>query len=244
MADGALQYVNVAPPEDLPPPAPADSSVPPLPESPVTGHEAQVDQNAGAAAPADSGTESSVPPLPDSSVTSATTEVPVEHKQGLPQLNAETFAGQLFWLAVSLLILFLVVWRVGAPKIGGVMAARAGRIKGDIDAAAEAKRKSEEALAGYERALADARSRALKIGDDMRKASQSEADAKSAAEAKRVAGETAKAEARIGEMRKTAMANVATLASDVAAEIISKLTGESAPASEVSTAVRNALKPA
>src|SRR6185436_4047370 len=165
--------------------------------------------------PADSGTESSVPPLPDSHITGAATEVPVEHKQGLPQLNAETFAGQLFWLALSLIFLFIVVWRVGAPKIGGVIAARAGRIKGDIDAAADAKRRSEEALAGYEKALADARARALKIGDEMRKTSQAEADAKSAVEAQRVAAETAKAEARIGEMRKAAMANVSTLASDV-----------------------------
>ena len=42
---------------------------------------------------------------------------------GLKQIvggNIETFAGQLFWLAVSLLILFLVIWRTAAPKIGGV----------------------------------------------------------------------------------------------------------------------------
>jgi F-type H+-transporting ATPase subunit b len=212
MADGALQYANVAPPEPSPPAPAADSSVPPLPDSPVTN---------------------------------AATEVPVEqHKPGLPQLNTDTFAGQIFWLVVSLVILFVVIWRVAAPKIGGVIDARAGRIRGDVDAAADAKRKSEEALAGYEKALADARARALKIGDDMRKASQAEADAKSTAEAQRVAAETAKAEARIGEMRKAAMANVATLAGEVAAEIVSKLTGETAQVSDVSNAVRNALKSA
>ncbi len=208
MADGALQYADVAPPQTAPA-AETDSSVPTLPESPVI---------------------------------SATTEVPVEHKAGLPQLNTGTFAGQLFWLAVSLVLLFIVIWRVASPKIGGVMAARAGRIKGDIDAAADAKRRSEEALAGYDKALADARARALKIGDDMRKASQSEADAKSVAEAQRVAADTAKAEGRIADMRKTAMANVANLAGDVANEIVAKLTGETAPASDVSAAVRNALK--
>jgi F-type H+-transporting ATPase subunit b len=242
MAEGALQYANVAPPEDLPPPAPAESSVPPLPGSPVTGHEAQVDQNAGTPPATDHVEGAAVPGLPDSTITGH--ETTVEHKQGLPQLNFETFAGQLFWLALSLIFLFIVVWRVAAPKIGGVIAARAGRIKGDIDAAAEARRKSEEALAGYEKALADARTRALKIGDDMRKVSQAETDAKSAAEAQRVAADTAKAEARIGEMRKAAMANVATLASDVAGEIIAKLTGETAPASDVTAAVRAALKTA
>src|SRR5690349_3913517 len=129
MADGALQYANVAPPEE--PTPPAGSSVPPLPDSPVTDHEAQVDQNAGGAQPADAGDGSAVPALPDSPVTTATTEVPVEHKPGLPQLNVETFAGQLFWLALALAFLFVVIWRVGAPKVGGVIAAREGRIKGD-----------------------------------------------------------------------------------------------------------------
>ena len=163
-------------------------------------------------------------------------------KVGLPQLDAHTFAGQLFWLVISLTVLFMVVWRVAAPKIGGVIAARAGRIKGDVDRAAEAKRKSEEALATYERALADARARALKIGDEMRKVSQAEADAKSAAEAQRVAADTAKAEARIADMRKTAMANVAALASDVASEVILRLTGETVAASEISNAVAASLK--
>ena len=175
------------------------------------------------------------------SETTGTVEAP---KPGLPQLDTHTFAGQIFWLIVTFLFLFLIISRIAAPKIGGVLADRAGRIKGDIDKAAEAKRKSEEALANYERALSEARARALKIGDDMRKASQAEADAKSAAEAQRVAADTAKAEARIAGMRKTAMANVASLASDVAGEIVNKLTGETAPVSELSAAVAKALKPA
>jgi len=211
---GAFQLANVAPPPETAPPAAAESSVPPLPESPVTNQEL------------------------------TTTSTTTEHKPGLPQLDATTFAGQLFWLAISLLLMFLVVWRVAAPKIGGVIAARAGRIKGDIDSAADAKRRSEEALAAYEKALADARGRALKIGDDMRKVSQDEADAKNAAEGQRVAADTAKAEARIADMRKTAMANVAALATDVATDIVNKLTGETAPGSEVSAAVAKALKPA
>lgn len=216
---GAFQLANMAPPEPLPPPPTpdtpaAESPVPALPESPVLEHQ------------------------------TTTGETHTEHKQGLPQLDAGTFAGQLFWLALSLLFMFLVVWRVAAPKIGGVIEARAGRIRGDIDSAADAKRKSEEALANYEKALADARSRALKIGDDMRKVSQTEADAKSAAEAQRVAAETAKAEARIAEMRKRAMANVSTLAAEVASDIVNKLTGEAVPAGEVSAAVGKTLKTA
>ena len=163
-------------------------------------------------------------------------------KAGLPQLQTETFAGQIFWLVITFAFLYLVISRLAAPKIGGVIDARNGRIRGDVDKAAEAKRKSEEALAGYDKALADARARALRLSDDVRKQVQDDADKKSAAASERLAGDTAKAETRIAEMRTAAMANVATLARDVAGDIVTKLTGETISAGELSAAVAGALK--
>lgn len=174
--------------------------------------------------------------------TTETTGHVEEHKAGLPQLATETFAGQLFWLVLTFLFLYLVISRVAAPKIGGVVADREARIKGDLDKAADAKRKSEEAVAGYEKALAEARARALKLGDDARKKAQAEADEKNAAEATRLAADTAKAEARISDMRKSAMANVADMARDAAGEIVAKLTGETVAPADLSGAVLNALK--
>ncbi len=165
-------------------------------------------------------------------------------KPGLPQLDTTTFASQLFWLLISFAVLYFVIARVAAPKIGGVLADRAGRIKGDLDSAAQAKRDSEAAMAGYEKALADARTKALKTGDEMRNQVQSEVNAKSDAASKQLAADTAKAEARIAAMRQAAMANVGDVARETAAEIVSKLTGNAANADELAVAVRNALKPA
>src|SRR5262249_10320731 len=96
-------------------------------------------------------------------------------KPGLPQLDATSFASQIFWLVIWFVVLYVVISRIAAPKIGGVIAERAGRIKGDLDTAAEAKRASEAAIAAYEKALADARARALRIGDEIRRQVQDEA---------------------------------------------------------------------
>src|SRR5512134_3078801 len=85
-------------------------------------------------------------------------------KPGLPQLDTSTFAGQIFWLVITFAALYLVMSRLAVPKIGGVIADRTNKIKGDLDTAAEAKRASEAAIANYEKALADARTRGLKIG--------------------------------------------------------------------------------
>lgn len=176
--------------------------------------------------------------------THATTEAAGGHgaKPGLPQLDVTTFPSQLFWLLISFVILYVVIARIAAPKIGGVIAERAGRIKGDLDAAAKAKRDSEAAVAGYEKALSDARSRALKNSDELRNKVQAEINAKNDEAAKQLAADTAKAEARIAEMRKNAMARVGDVAKDAAAEIVAKLTGEAAHAGDVDAAVRNALK--
>jgi F-type H+-transporting ATPase subunit b len=176
--------------------------------------------------------------------THATTEADGGHgaKPGLPQLDVSTFPSQLFWLLISFVILYFVIARIAAPKIGGVIADRAGRIRGDLDAAANAKRDSEAAVASYEKALADARARALKNSDELRNAVQTEINAKNDAAAKQLAADTQKAEARIAEMRKSAMSRVGDVAKDAAAEIVAKLTGEAANAGDIDTAVRNALK--
>lgn len=163
-------------------------------------------------------------------------------KPGLPQLDISTFASQLFWLLISFVILYTVISRVAAPKIGGVIQDRANRIRGDLETAAKAKRDSEAAVANYEKALADARSRGLKMGDELRNKVQSEINAKNDAASKELNANTAKAEARIAEMRKSAMARVGDVARDSAADIVAKLTGEAANANEIEAAIANALK--
>jgi F-type H+-transporting ATPase subunit b len=163
-------------------------------------------------------------------------------KPGLPQLDISTFASQLFWLLISFVILYTVISRVAAPKIGGVIQDRANRIRGDLETAAKAKRDSEAAMAGYEKALADARTRGLKMSDELRNTVQAEINAKNDAAAKELNAKTAAQEARIAEMRKSAMAKVGDVARETAADVVMKLTGEAANASDITTAVGNALK--
>jgi len=211
----------------------------------MAGSSASAFQVADIPPPQDDPPASDVPPAEQPSEELHTgTEQPEGHgaKPGLPQLDVTTFASQLFWLVISFAVLYLVISRIAAPKISGVIADRAGRIKGDLDQAAQAKRNSDAAIANYEKALADARTGALKIGDDFRKTVQAESDAKNATATKQLAADTQKAEARIAEMRTAAMSRVGDVAREAAADIIAKLTGDSVGASDLDAAVRNALK--
>jgi F-type H+-transporting ATPase subunit b len=165
-----------------------------------------------------------------------------EAKGGLPQLDTTTFASQLFWLLITFVTLYVVMSRVALPRLEGVMAERKGRIKGDLESAAKAKRDSEAAIAGYDKALADARTRALKMSDELRNTVQADINAKSDAAAKQLAADTSKAEAGIAEMRQRAMARVGDVARESVADMVAKLTGEAANANDIDTAVGNALK--
>ena len=170
--------------------------------------------------------------------TSATTEVSAEKGGGFPPFKTETFPSQIFWLAITFGFLFVVLWRVIGPRIQGVIAERRTRITYDLAQAEHHRRESEAASAAYQSALTAARGRALALADENRKrvagdvaGARAKADAESA-EA------TAKAETRIAATRQRARANVAAAAQDAAADIVSRLIGETVTPADAAAAVR------
>lgn len=86
-----------------------------------------------------------------------------EKKQGLPQLNANDFAPQLFWLAITFALLYVIMSRVALPRIGSVLEERKDKIQRDLATAERLKGETEKALEAYEKALADARANAAAI---------------------------------------------------------------------------------
>src|SRR5262245_37976006 len=108
--------------------------------------------------------------MADPTTTTESTEAPgAPHEGGLPQMNTETFAGQLFWLAITFGFLFLVLSRVVMPRIGGAIEARAKHIQDDLDQAERLRKESSDALTAYEAALAQARGRATSLAEENRK---------------------------------------------------------------------------
>ena len=85
---------------------------------------------------------------------------------GMPQLDVSTFANQVFWLCVALVVTYLILSRVALPRIAAVLAERQGTITNDIAAAEELKKAAADAEAAYDKALADARAEAARIADE------------------------------------------------------------------------------
>jgi F-type H+-transporting ATPase subunit b len=164
------------------------------------------------------------------------TETAHEKKQ-FPPFDGSTFPSQLLWLAITFGLLYVLLAKVAMPRIAGILEDRRGRIAGDLGMAERLKADSEAALAGYEKALAGARSRASTIAETARNEAKAAADAKRAAIEADLNRKLAAAETRIGEIKQQALSQVGAIAGEATEAIIKALLGADAPRNEVDAAV-------
>lgn len=160
----------------------------------------------------------------------------------MPQLNPLDWAPQLIWLAITFGILYLLMVWVALPRIGGVIDKRAAKIAGDLGAADKFRRETEDAIAAYEQALAEAKQKAHAIVEEGRAKLKAQTDAERAKLEKELAAKAAEAEKRIGEAKASAMKEVNAVATDVASDIVRELTGTSPTKSDIEKAVAAARK--
>ncbi len=160
---------------------------------------------------------------------------------GMPQLDFTTFANQIFWLVVTLVVIYFVLSKVALPRIASVLAERQGTITNDIAAADELKQKAAEAEQAYEKALADARAEAGRIAAEAKAEMQAEVDVALQKADAEIAARTAESETRINEIRAGATAAIREVANDTAKEVVSAL-GVDVDAAAIEAAVNARAK--
>jgi F-type H+-transporting ATPase subunit b len=154
-----------------------------------------------------------------------------------PPFDTSTFAGQLFWLAVTFGLLYTLMSKVALPRVAEILETRDARIDGDLKAAAAMQQKAKEAGEVYEKLLADARGNAQTIGNKAKDEANQAADQRRKAVEAETAQKVAQSEAVIIAARDKAMTNVTTIAADTAAEIVKRITGVAPKADDVKRAV-------
>jgi F-type H+-transporting ATPase subunit b len=160
----------------------------------------------------------------------------------MPQLNPLDWAPQLIWLLITFGILYLLMVKVALPRIGSVIDARADHIAKDLATADKLRRETEEAIAAYEQALAEAKQKAHAIVEDGRAKLKTETAEERARLERDLAKKSAEAEARIAEAKNSAMREVNAVAADVAADIVRQLIGVAPAKAEIDQAVATARK--
>lgn len=171
----------------------------------------------------------------------AHTATPAGHS-AFPPFQSVNFPSQLVWLAVTFVLLYVLMSRIALPRIASILADRDKRIADDIAAANRFKEQSEAAHAAYEKALADARSRAQSIANATREQQAAAAEATNKRLEAQLHERIAAAEQSIAANRTSAMSNVGSIASDTAAAIVERLIGQAPAAHEVAAAVSETMK--
>lgn len=160
-----------------------------------------------------------------------------EAEGGFPPFNAATFAGQLFWLAVTFGTLYYLMSRVALPRVGAIIAEREATIESALSQASKAQAAAETEAQALELALAKAKSNAQAIAQEARAKSAKDIDAKRSAVEKDLAAKMVAAEASIGETKAKAMANVEDIAKDAVSAMVEALTGAAPSAAAVAKAI-------
>ncbi len=160
---------------------------------------------------------------------------------GMPQLDFSTWGNQIFWLIVTLVVIYMVLSRVALPRIAGILAERQGTITNDIAAAEDLKVKAQEAEAAYDKALLDARTEAHRIVAEAKAEIQSDLDAAIAKADAEIAAKAAESEKAIADIRAGAAVAIEEVAKDTAKEIVAAM-GGSADAASITAAVDARLK--
>jgi F-type H+-transporting ATPase subunit b len=155
----------------------------------------------------------------------------------MPQLNPYDWAPQVVWLIIIFGILYVLMAWIALPRIGTVLENRRGKIAADLKAAEDLRQATEEAIAAYEQALAEAKQKAQAIAQETHDALAAEVAAEREKLEHALAEKAAEAEARIGEAKRRALKEVDSIAADVAGEIVNRLIGLSPAKAETAKAV-------
>lgn len=166
----------------------------------------------------------------------AHTEAPAGHNS-FPPFQTENFPSQLVWLTLTFVLLYVLMAKVALPRVGSILADRSKRIADDIAAAQQFKERSDAAHAAYEKALADARTRAQSIASQTRDQQAAAAEQTNKRLEAELHERLAAADKSIAATRAAAMGNVGAIAGDTASAIVERLIGKAPAPHEVAAAL-------
>jgi F-type H+-transporting ATPase subunit b len=159
----------------------------------------------------------------------------------MPQFDPAVWPTQLFWLAVSFVVLYLLMARVALPRISSILEERDFRIGDSLRRAESLKQDAEAAVAAYEKLMADARAKAQEQVHAVRERAAQDAAERHAELNDRLSAEVAAAERRIAGARDQAIGELRGLAVDVAGAAVERLVGERLDPATVGRAVDRSM---
>ena len=161
---------------------------------------------------------------------------------GMPQLNPEFWASQIFWLILIFSGLYIIVWKIFLPKITDSIENRKSRIISDLNETQKLKENAEKKLREYNKIIEDTKKEAKKIIDDNKKKLENDIKSKKKEFNEEIEKELMSVEKEIKSLKKLSISSINKIAAEVSSEVIKQLVGTSINMSNVSAIVEDISK--
>ena len=162
--------------------------------------------------------------------------------KGMPQLNPEFWAAQIFWLVIIFSILYIAISKIFLPKIINVIENRKLKIVSDIDEAQKLKDNAENKLKEYNQIIENSKKEAQKLMRDNKKQLEIVLDQKKQKFTEEIEKELTSVEQEIKELKKTSLLSINKIATEITNDLLKKIMGANSNMSNVSAVVEDVSK--
>jgi F-type H+-transporting ATPase subunit b len=161
---------------------------------------------------------------------------------GMPQLNPEFWAAQIFWLILIFSLLYLIIWKIFLPKITFSIENRKSRLVNDLNEAEKLKENAEKKLNEYNSIIEASHKEAKKIIDESKDKLDSDIDKKKQKLNAEIEKELKIVEKEIKELKNSSISSISKIASEISGEIINQVVNTEVNKSSVDAIVNEVLK--
>ena len=161
---------------------------------------------------------------------------------GMPQLNPEFWASQVFWLLLIFSSLYLIIWKIFLPKITYTIENRKSKIVNDLSEAQKLRENAELKLEEYNEIIRNSKIHAKKMIDDSKKKLERDLQSKKQKFDEEINKELEVVEKEIIELKKTSKLSINKIATETTSEIINQIMDTEINNSSVSAIVDDVTK--
>ena len=161
---------------------------------------------------------------------------------GMPQLNPEFWAAQIFWLIIIFSILYLIIWKIFLPRITYSIENRKSRLVNDLDEVQKLKENAEKKLNEYNIIIEKSKKEAKKIIEDNKKKLDRDIENKKQKFNDEIEKELVATEEEIKDLKKSSISNINHIATETTTEIIKQIINTQVNKSSVSAIVNDVTK--
>ena len=161
---------------------------------------------------------------------------------GMPQLNPEFWASQIFWLILIFSSLYIIIWKIFLPKITDSIENRKSRVIGDLNGAQKLKENAEKILGEYNKIIEDTKKEAKRIIEDNKKKLEIDIKNKKQKFNEEIEKELMSVEKEIENLKKSSIPSINKIAVEVSSEVIKQLVGTGVNMSNVSAIIEDISK--